>query len=54
MERNIGDPYSDRHRQHNLISVPNCKASNINKNKIPENCRRCVIVSDDVRAEDDQ
>jgi hypothetical protein len=54
VERNIGAPYSDRQRQHSLISVPNRNASNINENSIPENCRCCVIVDDDVRAKTNQ
>lgn len=54
VERNIGAPYSDRQRQHSLISVPNRNANNINENPIPENCRCCVIVDDDVRAKTNQ
>jgi hypothetical protein len=54
VERNIGTPYSDCHRQHSLISVPNRNANNINENPIPENCRCCVIVDDDVRAKTNQ
>jgi hypothetical protein len=54
VERNIGTPYSDCHRQHSLISVPNRNASNINENLIPGNCRCCVIVDDDVRAKTNQ
>jgi hypothetical protein len=53
VERNIGKPDSDCQRQHDLISVPNRNASSINENLIPENCR-CVIVDDDVRANNDQ
>jgi hypothetical protein len=54
VDRNIGDPYGDCQRQHILISVPNRNASNINENLIPENCRCCVIVDDDVRAKTNQ
>jgi hypothetical protein len=53
VERNIGDPYSDCHHQHSLISVPNCNASNINESLIQE-MFRCVIVDSDVRAKNDQ
>jgi len=34
VERNIGAPYSNCQRQHNLVSVPNRNASNINENLI--------------------
>jgi hypothetical protein len=54
VKRNIGAPYSDCQREHNLISVPNRNASNINENLIPENCRCCLTVDDDVRAKNDQ
>jgi len=54
VERNIGTPYGGCQRQHSLISVPDRNASNVNENLIPENCRCCANVNDDVRAKNDQ
>jgi hypothetical protein len=36
VECNGSNPYDDRQRHSNIISVPNCNASGINEHLIPE------------------
>jgi hypothetical protein len=52
VECNGGPPYSDRQRHNNLISVPNCNASDTNEHLVPKN--HSFVVDEDVRAENYQ
>jgi hypothetical protein len=53
VECNVGTPHSDRQRHNDPVSVPNCDASGINEQLIPENCPH-VELDEDIRAKNNQ
>jgi hypothetical protein len=54
VECNVGTPHNDRQRHHNLVSVPNCNASGIDEQLIPERLPLCGVVDENIRAKDNQ